>query len=73
MATRDQWIESCDTFDIAQHTEDSILSCGREYLPACAIAVLDGADGTPEYWDFLIEQARKLDEQSTVGHRQQGW
>ncbi len=38
--------------------EDSVLSSGREFLPQCALDVLDGAEGSGEYWQFLIEQDR---------------
>jgi hypothetical protein len=36
--------------------ENQALSIGREFLPPCALAVLDGAEGTSEYWDWLCEQ-----------------
>jgi hypothetical protein len=37
--------------------ECRILSIGREFLPPCAIVVLEGGKPTPEYWDWLCEQA----------------
>ncbi len=37
--------------------EDEVLSVGREYLPAFAIAVLDKtAEPTAEYYDWLLDQ-----------------
>ncbi len=36
--------------------ENQVLSAGRALLPPCAVAVLDGCDATPEYWDFIAEQ-----------------
>lgn len=38
--------------------ENQALSIGREFLPACAIAVLDGDHAQPsgEYWAWLISQ-----------------
>lgn len=37
--------------------ERRILSIGREFLPPCAIVVLDGGEATAEYWEWLCEQA----------------
>ncbi len=36
--------------------EQSIMSIGRELLPASARAVLDGGEATPAYWEWLAEQ-----------------
>ncbi len=46
----------------ATELEARILSAGREFLPACAIAVLDGtpAPDAGPYWDFLCENAEWL-------------
>jgi hypothetical protein len=33
--------------------ENAALSIGREFLPPCAVAVLDGGEGGAEYWDWL--------------------
>ena len=44
--------------------ENQVLSVGRSFLPPCAIAVLDGNDATPEYWDFIAEQFAMLDDES---------
>jgi hypothetical protein len=67
MATREQWIEACGSTSVAVNTEDYILSCGRECLPGCAIAVLDGAQPTADYWAFLLEQLAQIDLLDTVG------
>jgi len=36
--------------------EDSVLSCGREFLPPEALQVLDGGEATDAYWAFLCDQ-----------------
>jgi hypothetical protein len=43
--------------------EDAILSVGREFLPACALAVLDGSEPTEEYWAFMIAQTTEAHEE----------
>ena len=43
----------------AEAEETAILSVGREFLPACAIAVLDGGEPTAEYWAFLQSETEK--------------
>lgn len=43
--------------------ENAILSVGREFLPPCAIAVLDGADGTAEYFEWLHAQTHEAQQQ----------
>lgn len=48
--------------DIGTTIEDetnSILSIGRDLLPPCAVAVLDGGEPTEEYWQFCQEQTEK--------------
>ena len=39
--------------------ELAILSVGREFLPTCAIAVLDGGEPTAEYWAFLQSETEQ--------------
>lgn len=57
MVTREEWISAAGGLSKAVETENQILSIGREYLPACAIEVLNGAaDGESDYWAFLISQ-----------------
>ena len=43
----------------AEAEETAILSVGREFLPPCAIAVLDGSEPTTEYWAFLQSETEK--------------
>jgi hypothetical protein len=40
--------------------EERVLSIGREFLPACAIAVLDGGKATAAYWRFLALDGGKV-------------
>lgn len=49
----------CDLFSSVSEAvefESAVLSIGREFLPSCALAVLDGAEATEEYWAFLASQ-----------------
>ena len=52
--------------------ETAILSIGREFLPPCAIAVLDGGEPTTEYWAFLQSETeraqREHDAEIKAGH-----
>jgi hypothetical protein len=43
--------------------EQAILSIAREFLPACALAVIDGAEPTEDYWAFLISQTEQAQEE----------
>ncbi|TXH55851.1 MAG: hypothetical protein E6Q97_07820 [Desulfurellales bacterium] len=54
-ATRKAFCALFNTTREAVEFEQSMLSIGRSFIPACACDVLDGADGTPEYWAWLIE------------------
>jgi hypothetical protein len=36
--------------------ENDVLSIGREFLPECARAVLDGGEATEAYYEFLLGQ-----------------
>jgi len=45
-----------ETLSEAVDFENQVLSIGREFLPECAIDVLDNDLVTAEYWDFLISQ-----------------
>lgn len=36
--------------------ENQVLSIGRDLLPPAAVAVLDGAEPTADYWAFLASQ-----------------
>ncbi len=57
--TREDWIDYIGDVGAAIRFENEALSIGREFLPSFALAVLDGAEGSPEYWDWL---ARSLDD-----------
>jgi hypothetical protein len=53
--------------------ETAILSAGREFLPPCAIAVLDDRDAaTVEYYEWLTEQTQEAqdahDAEYAAGH-----
>jgi hypothetical protein len=53
--------------------ENAILSIGREFLPACAIAVLDKTGETSgEYWAWLTKQTEAAqaehDREYAAGH-----
>lgn len=47
------------TSNDAKEFEDSALSAGREYLPPCALAVLDRGKATPAYWAWLVSQVEE--------------
>lgn len=60
--TRKQWIyEVAGDMRTAVEFEQQALSIGRERLPPCALAVLDGANEEPEpaYWRWLADQFTK--------------
>lgn len=42
----------------AHNEEEAVLNAGREFLPRCAIKVLDGGEPTLEYYEFLTHQVR---------------
>lgn len=59
------------TRDDAKQFEDQALSAGREYLPPCAVAVLDGGTPTVEYWAWLagqVEESQDDDCQHAIGY-----
>jgi hypothetical protein len=58
--TRQDYLSRFDTLAEAVEYENQLLSIG-EYLPACAQAVRDGEDATPEYWDFACGQFDQQD------------
>lgn len=51
--TRQEYIDAAGGLAAAIAFENATLSIGREHLPPCALAVLDGGEGTPEYWAWL--------------------
>ena len=54
--TREQWIVLCGSKGTAVDYEEGVLQAGREFLPSVARAVLDGAEPSPAYWQFLADQ-----------------
>jgi hypothetical protein len=57
-----RFVETCKRRRLSPiEQEHAILAIGREYLPDCAKAVLDGGDSTVEYWDWLLGQLTKHD------------
>jgi hypothetical protein len=63
-------VDACGSDSMAE--EGAILSVGHEFLPACAIVVLNGGKATADYWEFLTEQTelaqREHDAQYNIGH-----
>ncbi len=61
MTTQDDYQALFPTIGAAIAFEHTVLSAGREFLPACAIAVLDGSEDadTNGYWAWLISQAQE--------------
>lgn len=56
VATRELFLAKFQTHTEAIAFETYVLGAGRDFLPRHAQEVLDGAEPTPEYWDFLIGQ-----------------
>lgn len=54
VTTRAEWLAVAGSN--AVEFEHRALSCGIEFLPACARAVRADQDPTPAYWEWLIEQ-----------------
>lgn len=49
-----------DGLEVDTETENQILSVGREFLPACALLVLDGGAPGLEYRVWLAAQAAAM-------------
>lgn len=63
--------QDCGTDPVTE--ENAVLSIGREFLPPCALAVLDDRDAaTVEYYEWLCEQTRDAqaehDAEIAAGH-----
>lgn len=56
IATREQYLALFPSTSAALDFEQSVLSVGREFLPAQALLVLAGAEPGPDYWRFLADQ-----------------
>lgn len=78
MATREDFLAKFNHPIDAVAFEDGCL-IAREFLSPAALAVLDGGEPTPEYWDDLIEQREESLLPVTLsvsdGHEQteEGW
>jgi hypothetical protein len=57
--TQQDYIDVVGSETAAIEFEHQTLSIGREFLPACAVQVLDGGLATAEYWQWLTEQVEK--------------
>ena len=44
--------------------ENRILSVGREFLPPCALNVVDGEVPTEEYWQWLRQQIADVEQEA---------
>jgi hypothetical protein len=53
---RQDYLDLFSSIFEAGEFESSVLSIGREFLPPCVLAVLDGGESTEEYWEFLASQ-----------------
>lgn len=42
--------------------ESAVLSIGREFLPRCALRVLDCGEASEEYWAWLCDQVARAEE-----------
>ena len=62
--------ELCSSLGTTAVAEESaILSIGREFLPACAIAVLDkSGPATVEYYEWLTEQTQDAQDAHDAEH-----
>ena len=56
MPTRETYQARFRSIAPAVEFEERVLSIGESFLPLCAREVLAGADGSPEYWGWLIDQ-----------------
>lgn len=54
LASREEFIHTAGGLGAAMAHETRTLSIGDEFLPTFARDVRDGAEGTPEYWAWLI-------------------
>ena len=59
MNSREHFVRHIGSEGKAIEAEAACLSIGRSLLPDCARAVLDGGEGTYEYWDWLIGQTEE--------------
>lgn len=68
--TRKQYDAICRSYGTSAADEESaILSIGREFLPPCAIAVLDGGEPTAEYWQWMMGQTQTAQDEHDAEYR----
>lgn len=67
---RQTWIHRAGGVAAAIRFENEALSIGREFLPSHAVAVLDGAEGTPDYWAWLVNSLDDAENESLAGFAQ---
>ncbi len=53
--------EKCGSDAVSE--ENAILSIGREFLPPCALRVLDHGKYTAEYWNWLTGQTQQAQDE----------
>jgi len=56
---RTDYIACFSSLKDAVEFEETILQCAREFLPACALVVINGDEPTEEYWAFLYAQRQE--------------
>lgn len=66
ITTRNAYLALFANVDQALNFETWILSEGDD-MPPEAIAVLNGEDATPAYWQFLADQVVAVDDLATCG------
>lgn len=56
---RTDYLACFDTLHDAIEFEETILGTAAEFLPQCALAVIEGEEPTEAYWAFLYEQRQE--------------
>ena len=64
MMTRENFIEAVGSVGAAIAFENQVLQIGREFLPECALQVVDGDEGDDRYWSFLIDMWNSMSQES---------
>ena len=54
--TREDYVNLFSSAFKAGEFEQSVLGIGEEFLPECAITVLNDGEPSTEYWAFLANQ-----------------
>lgn len=66
MSTREAYQDRFDSLGEAIEFENRALSIGEEFMPACALAVLNGGEDTPEYLAWLTASVDEADRESAA-------